>query len=292
MKIGLGTANFGMDYGLTNSTGKMDSVDAHELLEVSAQEGCAFLDTSPAYGNAEAVLGAYANLQDFKVITKTVNSKISEMSEEKVTEIMSGFERSLKAMGISECYGLLIHNPDDLKSRDAHRLTERLQQLRYNGKVQKIGISVYGQEDIERAKSIFDFDLIQLPLNVFNQDLAHSGILKALRSDGVEIHARSIFLQGVALTSPEKLPTNLRGLSANLFLLHEIAEKFGVSCLDLCVEYVKQIGYVDSIIVGANSPENFLEISNHRRIKSNDINWLDFGSNDPYLTNPVNWVTG
>ena len=47
---------------------------------------------------------------------------------------------------------------------------------------------------------------IQIPVNALDRRAIHSGLLRRLKTKGVEIHARSVFLQGLLLMQPTELP--------------------------------------------------------------------------------------
>lgn len=290
MKIGMGTAQFGFNYGITNAQGQIPMQEAHTIISAGLERGFTCIDTSPAYGNAEDVLGHFQNLGQFNVITKTISVDEPDWNDEMVDAITAAFLRSLDTMNIEQCYGLLIHNPKDLQKKNARRLTDRLEGLKDQGKVKKIGISVYNEDDIDRARSLFDFDLIQLPLNIFNQDLMVSGYLRALKHNQVEIHARSVFLQGIALSLPEDLPHYLAGFSAPLAQLIDCAEAHNTSCSQLCLDYIKQTGMVDAVILGFHSAEQVRNIPTSDESRFWGIDWSCFRVNNPMLTNPVNWA--
>jgi aryl-alcohol dehydrogenase-like predicted oxidoreductase len=290
MKIGIGTAQFGLDYGVTNAQGQIPMQEAHTIISAGLERGFTCIDTSPAYGNAEAVLGNYQQLGQFDVITKTISIDEPDWNDDSVDAVIVAFLRSLDTMKIAQCYGLLIHNPKDLQKKNARRLTDRLQSLKDQKKVEKIGVSVYDEEHIDQAKSLFDFDLIQLPLNIFNQDLAVSGSLRTLKRDQVEIHARSVFLQGIALSSADNLPDNLAELKVPLAELTTCAEVQNTSCSELCLAYIKQTGMVDVAILGVHSTEHLHAIPTGDESRFERIDWSRFRVNDSMLTNPMNWA--
>ena len=57
MKLGLGTVQFGTDYGISNKLGQTSADEVRKILEFAAGHGIRYLDTAPAYGTSEAVLG-------------------------------------------------------------------------------------------------------------------------------------------------------------------------------------------------------------------------------------------
>lgn len=64
-------------------------------------------------------------------------------------------------------------------------------------------------EQVDSLLSNFDFDLIQVPFNVFDARLTRDGQLSTLKNKNVEIHTRSAFLQGMLLNF-DNLPKHFK----------------------------------------------------------------------------------
>ena len=201
-KLVLGGAQFGMSYGVTNTTGKPTDQVSRALLDVAHDAGIDMIDTAPAYGESEVVLGRLDAGTRFRFITKILASG----SVPDVKAMVSQFHRSLSRLRQKTITGMLFHDADLLASDAGNALFEAARGLKEEGLVDKLGVSVYSTEQIDAVLAKFEIDLVQLPINLLDKRLVVSGALDRLKDRGVEVHARSAFLQGVLLTEPENLP--------------------------------------------------------------------------------------
>ena len=216
MRLGIGTAQFGFDYGITNHTGKVPEKDAHRIISMGLEYGIVDVDTAPSYGTAEEVLGQHPLKKNLKITTKTVLNEKNTHTKETVRHALAGFRASLSKLKLDSIYGLLIHDAGDIKKPDFSRLAEALRNLKTDGLISKIGISAYTEEDIVAADEHLKLDIIQIPINLCNQNFSNSNYIKSLSNKGVEIHARSIFLQGLLLENPERIPKPMSELKEKL----------------------------------------------------------------------------
>src|SRR3569623_2016970 len=194
MKLGLGTVQLGQAYGAANTNGQVSREDAAAILARAASAGVTVLDTAANYGAAENVLAAL-DTAPFRIVTKTIGAK------DGVGAVIARARQSAEALKADT---LLVHAAADLK--DA-ALWPALQQLKAEGVFPRIGISAYVGDDPLALAQAFTPDVMQLPFSVLDQRLLKSGVLDRLQRLGVEIHARSVFLQGLLFldTLPEKL---------------------------------------------------------------------------------------
>lgn len=223
MRIGLGTAQFGLDYGITNKAGRVSEEEVGRILDAAEAAGITMLDTAQAYGVSEEVLARLDAGNRFKVVTK----------------IPKGGEAPF-----CRAYGLLTHDPADLP-----RLWPAMVQLKDEGLVEKIGVSIYEADEIPD----YPIDLIQVPFNPLDQRLVDGGHLWRLKSRGVEIHARSIFLQGALLS--ETLPEHLAPIAAAADEM-----RGGMDRLEWVLATVLQCPYIDCFMVGVTSVAELMEI--------------------------------
>ena len=205
-KLGLGTAQWGMQYGVSNKQGQTSLNEVHRILKVAHSAGILLLDTASLYGNAEHALGQ-SNLSSFRVITKTPKFGKELVSKADVDCLVQTFTVSLQKLGLKSAHGLLIHDVDDIFASNGSQLIDALKQLKSQGLVSKIGISVYSSSQIQKVLHCFNPDIIQLPINVLDQRLIQDGTIAHLSGLGVEVHARSAFLQGLLLMSILQLPS-------------------------------------------------------------------------------------
>src|SRR5476649_2394250 len=160
--------------------------------------GLSVIDTVCQYGESELVLGRWRDeLANFDVITKTPNFSSEQITPSDAQQLRLTFQRSLRLMGLDSIGGLLIHDGANLLLPGGERLYEELLRLKKEGYVRRIGISGYSGDVVEKIVGTFSLDLVQLPVNLLDRRLTEGGTLSRLAASGVEIHARSAFLQGL-----------------------------------------------------------------------------------------------
>src|SRR3990167_4725202 len=197
-KLALGTAQFGLDYGISNNSGKISEENAVALLSYAKYKGINTLDTAVAYGNSEQVLGNIG-VDGWEIITK-----LPALPEERVDIeywVERQLEGSLSRLGVNSVYGLLLHRPQQLFEPYGQKLISAIERLKRQGCVKKIGVSIYQPEELDLIYKVMDPDLVQSPLNILDRRLIDSGWLARLRALGVEVHVRSVFMQGLLLMS-------------------------------------------------------------------------------------------
>ena len=203
-------------------------------------------------------------------------------------QVIDGFYNSLKSLKLESCYALLIHDISDLTKPGFEVLLSALKELKSSGKVKKLGVSAYYVNEIELASDLMELDIIQVPLNVANQDFLETNTLKLLKANGVEIHARSVFLQGALLATQNQLPKKLELLSEKAKQLALVASKMDVTPSQLCLEFIKQTQLVDTAIVGVNSIFHLFQLHEDNKI-SLDVDWDSLKITGTRLTNPNYW---
>ena len=265
MKLGLGTVQFGLNYGVTNARGQTGLAEVKAILGEAADHGSTVLDTASLYGEAETVLGqALPGLPPFRVVTKTAHCPPELPTEQALAPIRQSLARSLERLGQPAVAGLLVHRVDDLLGPHGPALFELLQEFRAAGLVGKIGASVYTPDDIARLLARYPIELVQLPLNGLDQRALAAGSLQALAERGVEIHVRSAFLQGLLLTPPDQLPTRItQGLPALVSALatwHQRAGELGLTPLAMALGFLKGLPEIGTVICGATSLREWSEI--------------------------------
>ena len=294
MKIGLGTAQFGLDYGVSNREGITPETEVADILEYAWGNGITLLDTAVSYGSSEDVLGrSIPKNKDasFKIVTKTPIIKKDRIDKTDAARLKSVFHESLKRLKQKNLYGLLIHHADDLLRTGSQYLWEAMEDLKAKGLLQKIGASVYSSKEIEELINKYSLDLIQLPLNVFDQRMIQNGHLQYLKSQGVEIHSRSIFLQGLLLMSPDELPVHFNAIKPLVKQYYEALKIQGISPLSAALSFVNRQTEIDYIIVGVNNQEHLQEIV--EAVSKTDaldkINFTEFAVMDKAIIDPSLW---
>ena len=196
MKLGLGAVQFGCDYGISNKNGQVSLDEIIKILEYAKENGIDTIDTANLYGNSEEVLGQF-NLDDFKVVTKTVKVDKNLNCHENIKYFKDAFFQSQKKLGNIRLHGLLFHESTDLLGDYSEHLWDLLSSFKNKEYVNKIGVSVYTPDILCKILEKFDIDIVQLPLNILDQRFVP--LLGKLKEKNIEIHTRSTFLQGLLL---------------------------------------------------------------------------------------------
>lgn len=256
-KLALGTVQFGLDYGVTNQHGYISDENVKEILEEATKSGIEMFDTAARYGKAEERLGRFSGYQsNSHFVTKF---KLPENGQ-KVSDNQI-YKESLRKLQVSELHGVLFHDHADLEHDQFHDVVEILVSARQNGAIKKIGISVYDESELELAVRKFpQLDIIQLPANILDSKLLNSELVSTLKARNIEIHVRSVFLQGVLLADPESLPDFFKPLFPSLALIQHQAKSRGISAMELIVSAIKAHPHVDYMVFGATSPGEVREI--------------------------------
>ncbi len=293
MKLGLGTVQFGMDYGISNAEGATSVRDVEQILEFASGCGISVLDTAAAYAESEAALGRfYPQLSPFSIVTKTVPLNIQTITDIEVDRVVSVFESSLAKMRQSQLYGLLVHQADNLLAEGGDRLYARLQSLKESGKVKKIGVSVYDRATLSRILDRYSIDLVQIPLNVFDQRFLEDEYLKYLKKANIEIHSRSVFLQGLLLMRPEQLSAYFSPILSHVKAYQAYLDGRGISLLEGALGFALALEELDVVLCGVNNPGHLEEIAGI--VGNTEIDPLDlsqFSIRDETMINPALWST-
>ena len=207
MKIGIGTAQFGMKYGLKEDNQALSLNEIGNILNYAKKNKIKLIDSAISYGNAEFKIGTF-DLKDFLIVSKLPKINSNKLDNEKT--IYNLINKSLNNLNIEKYYALLVHDFREILVDDKNIILKCLNELRNIGKVDKIGVSVYNPSDLEKIFNYFEPDIVQLPFNIFDRRFLDSGWISYLSSLDIEIHVRSIFLQGSLLLKDHEIPTKLK----------------------------------------------------------------------------------
>ncbi len=295
MKLALGTAQFGMDYGVSNRRGKTPLSEVVSILQYANENGIDTLDTAYSYGDSEEVLGIALSRQEynFKIITKTPVFSKNRISLEDAETLKVSFLNSLKKLKQPYIEGLLIHKADDLLTEGGDILFSELKNLQYNGYIKKIGISVYTEYQIDRLMEKFTFDIIQLPINVLNQCLIKSACLARLKEKGIEIWARSVFLQGLLMMDLESIHQFFDPIKPHLGNYRKFLDSYGLTPVEGALSFIKNIHEIDYVVVGINNLEQLktnLESFNKSYLNLSFEEFQGFSLDNPVYLDPGQWT--
>lgn len=286
MRLALGTAQFGLPYGIANQDGQVTRSAAKAMLDLAAAQGINMLDTAIAYGESESCLGD-AGIQGFKLVTKL--PPVPESCGDISRWVHEQIDASLARLGLKTVYGLLLHRPEQLLGTNGNTLYHAMHKLKENGQVQKIGISIYAPGELEALTRKFHFELIQAPFNLVDRRLSRSGWLQRLKDEGIEVHTRSAFLQGLLLMSLSAIPPKFAPWAVLWSQWHDWLARHPVSAIQACLAYPLSFPEIDRVVVGADNVNHLKQIIN---AVLGDIpgDFPDLCCEEENLINPSRWA--
>jgi aryl-alcohol dehydrogenase-like predicted oxidoreductase len=286
-KLTLGTVQFGIPYGISNVQGRVSESEIAEILDVAYNSEISILDTASLYGDSEELLGKFAAGR-FDIISKIKEVPENQywLAERLYDWLDEEINTSLQKLKCNQLYAYLLHRPLDLLKYKDLNYFESLQKLKESGKTSKIGFSVYTPNDLEQLYSQYKPDLVQLPMNILDCEFLKSGWLDRLKEDKVEIHVRSIFLQGLLLLSLEDQILKFPTYSDIWKKWHKQLKDNNLTAIEACWNFVNQYKQIDKIIIGVLSSSELTEISIIRHCK---VDFIDLAISDENLIYPSNW---
>jgi aryl-alcohol dehydrogenase-like predicted oxidoreductase len=230
--------------------------EAASILAVARDAGIDTLDTAVGYGDSESRLGALG-VSDLKVVSKL--PAVPDAAGAIESFINETVEASLRRLKISSLAALLLHRPMQLRERNGDVIYDALQLLKAQGLVEKIGVSVYGPDQLT-ALSQYHFDIVQAPLNVIDRRLVMSGWLGRLHESGTEVHVRSVFLQGVLLTPPDRRPTMFDRWHSLFAAWDAWVAARGITPVAASLAFALSFTIVSRVVVGVETREHLIQI--------------------------------
>ena len=282
-KIILGSAQFGLNYGIASKNEYLNSITINKILSYAYAQGINSIDTAKNYGDSEKKIGEYLSKninQKWKIITK-VNSNKSKL----VHQLEESKQKTFLSPSI-----LMSHSLDlfvsDLYQEDLVLCKEKYSSL-------KFGVSVYDEKEIEQAISCrIKPEVIQVPLNILDKRLYNSNIIYECKKLGIEVHARSIFLQGLFFLSDAQIKKQFNDAFPALWELKKIGKKYGLTLSELSLLWVNNINFIDKLIIGVDNLKQ-LKMNVEVLRKKNIVNFSDEILNVIYenenILNPQKW---
>jgi len=288
----LGTAQFGLTYGITNTAGQVPETEVAKLLGQLEGVGFRWLDTAQSYGNAEEILGR--NIPDnhsLRIVSKLPAQQQAAFTEEDAIIWEQAFQLSCEHLGVESLDALLIHDSSDLSKPGGAYLEDWLLGLRQRGLVSRLGVSIYTAGDLQGVHPYL-LDLVQLPLSLFDQRLLQDGTVARLRAQGTAIHARSLYLQGLLLTPASQWPSWASDdARAHQQALEDLAQDRGCRLIDLALGFAQAQADLEAVVLGLCSNQELAELQAAWTASSfwQDFEWKNWSLRDFAILDPRRW---
>lgn len=265
-RLALGTVQFGMDYGINNSYGKPPLSEVYSILDTAYENNIELLDTAPAYGESEKIIGNYMKKtrKRFRIATKLLLHGKSDYRN----EVNKSINTSLSNLHVQEIDYLFMHRFENIL--DNQDLLMSISEYKEAGIIRNVGVSIY---DIEEADYIIQnlsgkVDAIQLPMNLFDLRWIRSGVLSRAKDKGFELFARSIYLQGLIFMDEKSSTKVHRNAGQHIAKLNTFSREKGLEIAEIAVNFIDSIKEIDFMVVGCERTSQLQ--STLRHLKSAD----------------------
>ena len=219
--ICIGTAQFGMPYGIANKSGRPDTNEVLSIVNLASENNIWFYDTAQDYGNSENLLGKAFSQLRINDRVRCITKIHPDLKDRNVATIIQSVRQSMQRLQVSQLWGLLAHRVEQV--RDSRTL-KAVAQMKEEGLVKFWGATVYDPKDAMDLTRKLSIDIIQVPFNMLDKRLLDCGFFNAAKDYGKKVIVRSIFLQGLLFLSRDEL--SARGMEWAVPQLLEFRKRF------------------------------------------------------------------
>lgn len=280
-KIILGTAQFGMKYGVANKFGKIKSPEIIKILDFLKRKSLSSLDTASSYNLSEKEIGKFykKRMLKFKIITKySYSNKYS---------ITRQYENSVKNLGYLP-NTILAHSYKDYISKNFHK---EIKNLKKKYPIKKVGVSLYNENELRKVLRFKKPDVVQVPVNILDKRFLKNKIVKILKKKSIKVLARSIFLQGLFFKKKTFIFRKFKNVKSTFKILENICKKESLTLSELSLIWTFKRRELDNIILGVDSLNQLKSNLNTLKKKISkgslkEINLINLNNNiiiKPYL---------
>ena len=282
-KIVLGTAQFGLNYGISNKYGKLKFKEIFKILSYCYNKKIDFLDTATAYGSSEDDIGKFFKLtkKKFKVVTKYTFQNNKTIKEQ--------LRKTFNSLGYYP-YAILAHSKKDYLNK---KFQIEVRKLKKKKIIKSFGVSLYSISELKTIlKSKNKPDIIQIPVNLLDKRFLDKKVVENLKRKSIKIFARSIFLQGLFFKNKKFVIKNFKNIKGIYEKLGSIAKKENMNLGELSLNWVLNLKQIDKVVIAVDNLDhlkNNLDICK-KKISKISINQIEkINSNNNIIIRPDLW---
>ena len=280
-KIIFGTANLTQRYGINKKKLLNNKEKINLLLLKLIKKKINIIDTAIKY-NSEKEIGNFSS--NFSIINKIVLNK----RHVKLKQLELEVRNSLKKLKKKKLYGLLIHNPLFLKNKNGKLIFKNLKKIKKLKLTKKIGFSIYSPNELKVLFKKFKPDIVQFPINLFDQRIIETGWIDILKRNKIETHGRSIFLQGLLLKKKNNIPKKFKSKNKYFDNFFYWLKKNNLSNLDSCLNFAFSRKKIDKLIIGVDNIDQLKKILNYKKSKI-QYNYDSLKVSNTKIIDPQTW---
>lgn len=278
----LGTAQLGSKYGLQEGSLFQNNEEIVKVLQCCIDNGVTSIDTAIGYGESEAIIGNF-KYNGFKIFTKI--PRIPPDVDDDYSYCMRLYQQSLSRLNVSCLEGVLLHFSQDIHSKGVRLFLNEIKRQKLTN---NIGLSIYDPNELEKCGEHLNIDLIQAPVNVFDRRILNNSTFRKLKSNGVKLQARSIFLQGLLTAPISKLDEWFMKWNLLLERWERTCKSDRATKIKTCMNSVLYETVINSVVIGFDSAAQCKEVidiyKNHAKFEM-----TCFSCTDQNLINPSHW---
>ena len=284
-KLGLGCSQLGLDQAPSTPRGRPPEREAGDALQIAARADLKVLDAQVQFGRAESLIGALMPRPNpFRTIVRCVRP------DRGPDHVEDELRQALRRLRLDKADTVMVQTAGDLFSPQGPAMWDRLRQLREEGLFECLGVSVFASDDPVALTRRFKPDVVQAPVSLLDQRLIVSGALAEIAGLGVEVHLRSIFLQGLLFLPPDRMPTNLRGHSGPLSRVRRLIAEGRSDPLQAALWFALSRPEAHHVIVGVTSAAELRAILAAAAAPTPNLNWGDLALDHSLALDPHRWA--
>ena len=286
-KLCIGPAQFGSNYGITNKNGMVKISEIKKIKKYALANGIRTIDTAQAYGEGERRLNKIG-INEFTTLSKL---PVTKPSTNRKKWVLHNIKKSLKTLNKKFFHAVFVHNTNYLYDKKGSQIYKGLVTAQNKGLVKNIGVSTYTIEEINFIiKNFKKFNIIMLPYNIIDRRPLKSKIFEKLNKLNIEVHTRSVFLQGLLLLNEKEMPKKFYKWSNVFNSIKKVSKKLNLSRYEICLRYVLSNPYIDKVLIGTDNFSQLKKLVNISKKGNINIKYKDINpSYDINLLNPSKW---
>ena len=278
-KVILGVTQFGLNYGILNQHNSNKKKKLRQILNFSKKKGINSIYSSKYYGNANKFL-ATENLDYFKLYIKF---KSQDLLKKNFLEDFEKMKKKLKKNNLI----LMLDRFENLKNRERLKIYNILLDLKKDKKINRFGYSIYSFKNLKKICHQFKPNILQCPYNVIDRRLEEKKLLQFLKINKIEVHVRSIFLQGLLILHYSKHPRKFLNWKKIFKKFDDQIQHYKISNLDWCLNFIEKNKYINKILLGVDNIDQLREICSFKN--NGKIKFPKMYVKDEKLINPSKW---
>ncbi|MBL8770885.1 MAG: bifunctional regulator KidO [Phenylobacterium sp.] len=280
-KLGLGTGQFGLDQPAM-SRGRPRDAEARDILSIAGRSGMGVLDVVRGSTTADTLLrGALPQPNPFKVTLTSIRpDRGPEVAEAEL-------RAQMLRLGVERVDTILAPSATDLLAPQGASLWDRLRALKDAGVCRRIGVPVYASDDPVGVARRFKPDVVQAPASLLDQRLLLDGSLATLAEMGIEVHLRSIFLNGVLFLPPDRAPSHLKAAAGRISRARRLIAEGKSDPLQAALGFALTRPEATAVLVGVTSAAEMSAVVAAAMSPPPDLDWDEMAIDDP---DALNWA--